>query len=304
MTRLGSFKGRSQPMPMMTIERLRECEWERATRFTIPSDWPSGIYLGKLSREEPYGAQSYVIFAVKEMCCSDILFQVADLTWQAYNKWPGKNSLYDDGTPEVWYVGPNVRVSFDRPYAKYCQVVDAPLSVGSGSFLLWKHPLAFWLEKEGYDVRYCSNVDLHLHPQILDTIKVLLSIGHDEYWSRKMFDEVVHARDQGLSIAFLSGDALYTEIEFYSNSITGASCRAFARKQPHPGQPTKTGAADFNDEQKLMGVKSYGSGYGDWVVTNADHWIYDDTSLESNDSIPGMIGFEFHGTPADISGSK
>ena len=66
MTRLGPFAGRTQAVPMMTIERLRECNWEVSTTFTIPNDWPSGVYLGKLSRDEKFGKQSYVIFVVKE----------------------------------------------------------------------------------------------------------------------------------------------------------------------------------------------------------------------------------------------
>ena len=114
--------------------------------------------------------QSYIIFVVKEHRRSDVLCQVSDLTWQAYNKWPGNDSIYDDGTPNVWYTGPNVRVSFDRPYAKYCQVVDAPLSAGSGEFLLWEHPMVYWLEQQGYDVTYCSNLDLHLDSKILDLL--------------------------------------------------------------------------------------------------------------------------------------
>ena len=133
MAKLGPFKCGTQPVPLMTIERLRECQWEKCTRLSIPKDWPSGVYLGKLTRDEPGGFQSYVIFVVKEHRKSDLLCQVSDLTWQAYNKWPGNDSLYDDGTPNVWYTGSNVRVSFDRPYAKYCQVLDAPLSAGSGS---------------------------------------------------------------------------------------------------------------------------------------------------------------------------
>ena len=80
-----------------------------------------------------------------------LLFQVSDTTWNAYNRWPSQFSLYDDGQKE-WYWGPNVQTSFDRPYGKYCQIVDAPLSVGSGEFLLWEFPLAYWMEQQGYDV--------------------------------------------------------------------------------------------------------------------------------------------------------
>ena len=292
MARLGSFTGRTQTVPMMTIERLRECNWETATTFTIPKDWPSGVYLGKLSRDEPFGKQSYVIFVVKEHRKSDVLCQVSDLTWQSYNKWPGRDSLYDDGSTSVWYTGPNVRVSFDRPYTKYCQILEAPLSVGSGEYLLWEHPMTFWLEQQGYDVTYCSNLDLHFDPDILGLSKVLLSVGHDEYWTRKMFEEAIKARDNGLSIAFFGGNSISGEIQFY-DSFLGTPGRAFA----------KTPNVSFKDEEKLMGVTSYGVGYGDWVVKKPGHWIYEGTDLKDGDKIPAIIGWEYHGPPMpDIKG--
>ena len=105
-----------------------------------------------------------------------------------------------------------------------------------------------------------------------------------------MLEETIRARDDGLSIAFFSGNSVYWEIEFYDSSITGAPCRAFSRKQ------------NFQDEDTLMGVKSYGPGYGDWVITNSDHWIYEKTGLNTGDKLPGIIGWEYHGTPADIDG--
>src|SRR5262249_31925080 len=96
MLRLGPFSGEPQPVPLMGMERVRECAWKPIASLTIPSDWPSGVYLGKLSLAgEP--VQSYIIFIVKERRQADLLFQCSDLTWQAYNKWPGWDSLYDDG---------------------------------------------------------------------------------------------------------------------------------------------------------------------------------------------------------------
>lgn len=287
---VGPFEVETQPVPLMTTERLRECAWARTATLTVGEDWASGVYVVKLSREDEPGYQSYVIFVVKSREPSDLLVQVSDLTWQAYNKWPANDSIYDDGSGPVWYSGPNVRVGFNRPYAKYCQVVDAPLSAGSGEFLLWEHPLAYWLESEGYDVAYCSNIDLHLDADVLDRANVFLSVAHDEYWSREMYDAVTGARDDGMSLAFLSGNAVYHEIVFYDSEIDGAPCRSFARKRR------------FDDEDRLMGVKSYGSAAGDWVVTNADHWIYDGTGLSDGDRIPGLIGWEYHGNPADIPG--
>lgn len=286
MTRLGSFPGKPQEVPMMTIERLRECKWESCTSFKIPADWTSGVYLAKLTRDESFGKQSYIIFVVKEKRKSDILFQVSDLTWQSYNKWPFRDSMYDDGSTAVWYTGPNVRVSFDRPYAKYPQLFDAPLSAGSGEFLLWEHPLAFWLEEKGYDVTYCSNVDLHFDPGVLDNAKVLASVGHDEYWSKQMFENVIKARDNGLSIAFLCGNSVGGEIQFFDSS-DGVPGRVFSRTKDRL----------FSNEETLMGNTSYGVGFGDWVVKKADHWIYEGTGLKNGDRIPGIIGWEYHGLP-------
>ena len=299
MGEMGPYRGRTQPVPMMSVQRLRECAWEVSARLTIPDDWQSGVYLAKLSRVEPgaapnapdYGVQSYITFVVKSRRECDLLFQVSDITWQAYNKWPGNDSLYTDGTPNVWYQGTETRASFDRPYAKYCQILDAPLSLGSGEFLLWEHPMAFWLEEQGYDVAYCSNMDLHLDPQVLDKCKAFLSVGHDEYWSREMFDNMLSARDAGMSIGFFSGNSVYWEIEFHESEVTDAPCRVFSRKRLFGGE-----------EAALMGVKSYGPGYGDWTITNPSHWIFDGLGVSVGDTIPAIVGWEYHGAPAEIDG--
>ncbi len=114
--RLGPFKGTVQPDPAVGKERLRECRWEPATKVVIPKDWPSGVYLGKLTAEKE-GLQSYVVFIVRDDRACDFLFQCSDTTWSAYNRWPSQWSLYDNGKKE-WYWGPGVRVSWDRPYGK------------------------------------------------------------------------------------------------------------------------------------------------------------------------------------------
>ena len=55
-----------------------------------------------------------------------------------------------------------------------------PQTNGSGEFLMTEFPLAFWLEKEGYDVTYISNVDTHADGKGLLRGKAFLSVGHDE----------------------------------------------------------------------------------------------------------------------------
>ena len=134
----GPLKGRVQSDPAIGKNRLRECRWEPALSLKIPPDWLSGVYLGKLTARKD-GWQSYIIFIVRDDRPADFIFQCSDTTWQAYNRWPSQFSLYDDGKSE-WYWGPGVDVSFDRPYGKYCQIMNAPLSTGSGEWFLWEFP--------------------------------------------------------------------------------------------------------------------------------------------------------------------
>jgi hypothetical protein len=49
MLRLGPYNGKPQPTPPVGEKRLRECQWESCTTLYIPKDWPSGVYLGKLT---------------------------------------------------------------------------------------------------------------------------------------------------------------------------------------------------------------------------------------------------------------
>ena len=58
MASLGSYKAETQEVPFMGMERIRECRWEKSATFKIPNDWPSGVYLGTLTRHEEFGCQS------------------------------------------------------------------------------------------------------------------------------------------------------------------------------------------------------------------------------------------------------
>jgi hypothetical protein len=115
MTTLGPFDGATQPDPAIGPKDLHECRWQPAATMTIPADWPSGVYLGRLTclpaDETKAPWQSYVIFIVKDDRPADILFQCSDNTWNAYNQWPSHYSVY---THPKGNQGPWADVSFDR----------------------------------------------------------------------------------------------------------------------------------------------------------------------------------------------
>lgn len=307
--RLGPFPGRVQPEAIAGAERLRECRWEPATKIDIPKDWPSGVYLGKLTAEKD-NLQSYIIFIVRDDRSCDFLFQCSDTTWAAYNRWPSTWSLYDHASTDGWYTGPGVSAGWDRPYGKYRQVVDAPLSLGSGEFLLWEFPLAFWMEKEGYDVSYISNVDTHADAKGLLRGKSFLSVAHDEYWSLDMYHNVKAALTEGVHAAFFSGNAVDGVVAMLPNSA-GIPNRAISRIGkfggdivPRQGKPPLAWKQHGPDPALLMGARStypYNGG-ADWTCVRDQHWLFEGTGMKNGDSIPGLVGWEHHGEPANLPG--
>jgi len=308
---LGPFRGSVQRDPPIGEERLRECAWETTAAVVIPADWPSGVYLGKLTREKEK-LQSYVVFIVRDDRACDYLFQCSDTTWSAYNRWPSEWSLYNDAT-RLWSWVPNVRVSFDRPYGKYCQVVDTPLSLGSGEFLLWEFPIAYWMEAEGYDVSYISNVDTHADPEGLLRARALLSVGHDEYWTLDMYASVKAAIAEGLNVAFLSGNSCYGVIPLLP-STAGAPHRVITRLGRF-GPIEDRMILDYPEYRlyKIRGPRDadlVGAGCGfahinvgaDWICVNEKHWILEGTGMRNGEGIPGLVGWETQGDLGDIGG--
>ena len=326
MNRFESIQGKTQADPPIGENRLRECKWEASVEFEIPKDWLSGVYLGKFT-EKKGGVQSYVIFIVRDNRPCDLLFQCSDTTWQAYNSWPTNEwSLYHND--ENGYTGYKKRkkwstnandtgwVSFDRPYAQFCQdhLVDRPSSVGSGEFLLWEFPLSYWIEQQGYDVSYISNVDTHRHGPRLQRTKGFISVGHDEYWTREMYDNAIAARDAGVNLAFLSGNSVWGMVPLMP-SAEGQNHRIFRRGGVFVGEEfseefqRKRGIGPKYppgpDGALLMGGRMAGIGGGGWTCATPDHWLYEGTGMKEGDVIKGLIGWEWHGDPAvDLPGME
>lgn len=315
MKKLGPFEGNSQPVPKPGLKGLHECKWKPCTSITIPDDWLSGVYLGRLTtlpgdENLPYW-QSYVIFIVRDDRPVDVLFQCSDNTWQAYNRWPNNYSVY---THPKGVEGPWADVSFDRPYGRqsqYTGVVNDPLSFGSGEFLSLEQPLSYFLEEHGYDVSYCSNSDM-ISPERGLKCKSFISVGHDEYWDIRQYNSVVKMRDEGVNLLFLSGNSVCWVSPFRASS-DGRENRIIFRGGPY-GAQNKYAVDRENlngpfpergpDEGFLMGVRNIDpiTGGGDWIITKPEHWMFKDTGIKKGDRIPGLIGWEYMGEPAPIPG--
>jgi hypothetical protein len=314
--RFDSLQGITQPDPPVGENYLRECQWEPSVEFEIPSDWLSGVYLGKLT-EETSGIQSYVVFIVRDDRPCDLLFQCSDLTWSAYNRWPSNYSIYTrhDGMSSTSV--PSGSVSFDRPYGLFTHPVNRhKTSGGSGEFLPWEFPLSFWLEQHGYDVSYISNVDTHADPAGLLRTKGFISVGHDEYWSLEMYDNVIKARDEGVNLAFLSGNAVLCVVPMLPSG-NGTANRTIRREgwflpSEFGSERRSSNQDEFRpvmgpDGALLMGARTpmVFNGAGDWACAMPEHWLFEGTGMKKGDSIKNLVGWEMHADPAmDLPGMQ
>ena len=76
----------------------------------------------------------------------------------------------------------------------------------AGQFRQWELPFVIWAERNGYTLDYCANSDLEFHPELLESYKLVLSVGHDEYWSAPMRDHLEAFIARGGNVAFFSGN--------------------------------------------------------------------------------------------------
>jgi hypothetical protein len=317
-----ALRGVPQPGPEERAGRLIECEWEPSHEITIPEDWVSGVYLGKLTRADN-AVESYVIFVVRDHRGADLIAQTSDFTWQAYNHWPNAFSLYSNGADNrTQYYGTDVAVSLDRPYLS-TTYFSAPLH-GTGEYFVFEYPFTYWLEREGYDVTYCSDLDTHRGTADFTRAKGFLSIGHDEYVTRAMYDNLLDAIDSGLNVGFFCGNSYCFSVDLRPGT-TGRPDRVFSRKDVFGGQARRVermagddrAAAEIRefaakfpfpleepDDGALMGSRNGwpGEGVGHWVCSLPDHWVFEGTGMRVGDSIPNLVGHEWHGNPAEVPG--
>jgi hypothetical protein len=296
-------RGIPQPVPAPDpITGLVECHWREPYRLPTADaggPWPSGVYLARLTAS-PSGRQAYIVFVVRDDARrSALLFQSSVTTFAAYNNWGGQ-SLYafnSGGRPAR-------KVSFDRPYAM------SPYGVrldGAGDFLRrWEYNTLRWLEREGYDVAYLTDVDTHARADLLARHRVFLSVGHDEYWSWAMREHVEAARDGGVHLAFLGANACFWQIRFEPGASGAPDRTVVAYKDAvatdpvaaDPGEARRTtgrwrDSPTARPEAALIGVMYLADPVaGDVVVDEADHWAFAGTGLRKGSVLPGLLGYE------------
>lgn len=301
---VAGLSGIKQKAPVLNATTgMVVCPWSASYVLAVPTNWVSGIYFAKLT--DAAGYQNYIQFAVRDDARqAGFLYQQPVTTYQAYNQYPddgvkGK-ALYDYlSWGGVTIAGDKraVKVSFDRPYT-----YD-----GAGYFFEWEHDLIMWLEREGYDVSYATDIDVHAQgAALVKRYKGLISAGHDEYWSKQMYDAAVAGRNAGVNLAFMGSNAVFWQIRLGSGRF-GAPNRVVICYKDASIDPATSAARKTiqwrevgRPEQTLVGVQygtfnrfTYdGSTHSDYVVTNSNHWAYQNSGFADGDRVSGLAGYE------------
>jgi N,N-dimethylformamidase beta subunit-like protein/uncharacterized protein DUF4082/Big-like domain-containing protein len=214
---ISGVTGRNQPACLTdSTTGLYDCgNWSVSSSWTVPTTAVSGIYIARIARTDTGGA-SHIPFVVRDDAAqADIVLQTADTTWQAYNQYGG-HSVYL-GTPTRGY-----KVSYNRPFATRGQ----SSGYGTSNYLFYaEYPAVRWLESNGYNVKYQSGVDTDRFGTSLTGVakpKLLMTVGHDEYWSEGMRDAVEAARGAGVNIAMFTGNEVFWKTRWEA-SIDGSA---------------------------------------------------------------------------------
>jgi hypothetical protein len=281
----------------------RGCKWPETFRLTIPADWPSGYYEARMiptggEGKTNMGSVFFVVRSANPGKNTKILLQLSTNTYNAYTNWGGYSLYSYHGRHKVQ----GRRVSFDRP--QYSQ------------FRNWELPFVQWAEKGGYTIDFAVNSDLEFHPELLKHYKLVLSVGHDEYWSAPMRDNLEKFIKDGGNVAFFSGNTCCWQVRSEENGRALVCWKQNFRDDPLFSTGDHRLLSTLwshhlvrRPENSLTGVgflwggyrKSHGQFMNDkseFTVHRPDHWLFEGANLKRGDVFGDkdtIVGYECDG---------
>ena len=303
-----SIPGSSHPIPENASSH--GCKWPVGHTITIPQSWSPGYYEVTLTATDKGGtfvhrnnrsATTQLFFVVRSLSpgkAGSILLQLATNTYNAYNNWGGSSLYAYHGRAKLQ----GHRVSFDRPLA--------------GFFRKWELPFVAWAERKGYTLDYAVNSDLEQRPEILQHYQLVLSVGHDEYWSTPMRDHLEAFIGKGGNVAFFSGNSVCWQVRSEDSGRALTCWKQWYNWDPeyrntdHRTLSTLWSHHLVNrPENTLTGVgflwggyhRSHGQfmdGSGAFTVHRPKHWIFQGTQVQSGSEFGGkhsIVGYECDG---------
>ena len=289
--------------PASTWDVPCEPGWATTFSFDLPSEAISGVYALRL---DAGGFASMITFVVRDdHRVAELVFQRSDFTDAMYNDWDGADNT------SSWYGKHPQWVSLDRVQRSPA----AWLYPYSGGYFTYEYSMVRFLEREGYDVTYLSNLDVHDDPHALARGHVFLSVGHDEYWSPEMRDQVEEARDRGMHLAIFSSDTCDGVLRFRPgdahaiSTTTPDSTATTTQRNEWENKAVDLGAPPHDNPTDTLTGTHYGgwcgsakpacwdNGFGKLVQTDVPIIVEDShpvwRNLFDGEALSRVIGYEY-----------
>ena len=136
-------------------------------------------------------------------------------------------------------------------------------------------------------------VDLHMaRSDLLNNYRLFVTVGHSEYWSKEMRDNVEQFVKNGGNAAFFSGNTCFWQVRIEDDGNTLVCYKDLFPYYPYldPVFPSNVCTVNWNaypvcrPSTTLTGVSWSGSGPSDnqYIVENADHWVFEGVTSNGN----------------------
>ena len=324
------------------------CGWPVSLEIPTDRDWPSGFYEVRFSwpgSASTGDVGTYACFVLRSTRPSpDVpLLVLSTTTWQAYNEWGGSGlyrgapivSLdrpYDRGLLYKRSDIPAVRVTDVGPepdprqqrLREYLQDNGYGSRAANAGWFEWERRFVGWAESNGYPLDFAVGSDLAFHPEVLDGRRLVISVGHDEYWSTGMRDAVEDFMARGGNAAFFSGDLCSSKIRFAEDGRSWSSYVMQLDLSADPAWPDGDVTGVWSDpfmnrpETRMTGVSTLFAGYArfgvstprgprGFLVQQPGHWVLAGTGVEWGDAIgvdDCLAGFEMCGCDVELRANR
>jgi hypothetical protein len=327
-------------LPLPADADTHGCDWPAV--LTIPTDaaWRSGYYEVVVQPVEGGGSEhNRAFFVVRPPADrkAPILLALGTNTWNAYNDIGGGNTY--TGNTQASFKRPIVRGLLHKPEGdgRRVAVIGDPDPTmtdhvmyiltnlvsqwsGSAGWPNYEQPFLAWAEAAGFEIDVVLNNDL-ARPGALDGHRLLLSIGHDEYWTWEMRDAVETFIEGGGNVAFLSGNTAYWQVRMDDDGATMLAYKQRFEQDPVLGtdqehlltsiwsdhligrpENTMTGVTFTRGGYHRIGMKAP-RGAGAYTVQRPEHWLLEGTGLEFGDQLGTegtAVGYECDGCAVQI----
>ena len=280
--RTGALQAQARPLGALD----RSWNWP-VYEYPIPRDWESGPYVALFVPAEqangtdpadPGQHEAAALFVVRSRrALGKILYKLPLLTYHAHNALGDPCSIQP--------IGGCSKLSLHRPGGG---VGGWPRDQSLYRHTFWHldAPFIAWLERKRFEVNYCTDLDIHGNRgNFLAGYRLLLSVGHDQYWSDAMRRNLAAFVEQtGGNVAFFSGKNCGTAVNVVDGD-TAIVCEMRTITRTDRNRNGCNGDALPRSKRGSVGH----------TVQHADHWVFEGTGLRDGDTFGAdhvVLGYE------------